>query len=217
MKTFKFTTLMLLLFSLIMSMHAQDNTVIPQRTPEQEAAKQTEKLQHELSLSTEQTKQIYEINLRYARERQISNTRSEAMERMKNKNNEIQRILSQEQNNRLQTKRYERTTQESSPTNRNQPAMSSGYRAPSMRLQSPDMNLRSTYQSTMPYQSGSQAPQTVRRSTQPSTSTPSTAPQAAPAARSTQAQPSQPATRSSSSGTTNSSNTRTQNSSGERR
>jgi len=211
MKTFKFLPLVLLFFILIMSIHAQDNTIAPQRTPEQEAAKQTEKLQHELNLSTDQAKQIYEINLRYARERQISNTRSEAMERMKNKNNEIQHILNQEQNNRLQTKRYERTTQESSPTNRNQPAMSSGYRDPSVRLQSSDMNMRSTYQSTMPMQSGSQAPQTVRRSTQTPTSNPTSAPQAAPSTRSTQAQPSQPATRSSSSGTTNSNTTRSQN------
>lgn len=223
MKTFKFIPFILLLFSLIMPLHAQDNTVTPQRTPEQEAAKQTEKLQQELNLSAEQAKQIYEINLRYARERQISNTRSEAMERMKNKNNEIQRILNPEQNNRLQSKRYERTTQESSPITRNQPAMSTGYRAPTEYRQAPtthmpstDMNMRSSYRSTMPQQNGSQTPQTVRRSTQPSVAPSSTPPQAAPAARSTQTQ-SQPATRSSSSGSTNSSNTRTQNSAAGRR
>jgi hypothetical protein len=221
MKTFKFISFSLLLFFLIMPLHAQDNTVAPQRTPEQEAAKQTEKLQQELNLSPEQTKQIYEINLRYARERQISNTRSEAMERMKNKNNEIQRVLNQEQNNRLQTKRYERTMQESSSPNRNQPSTPTGYRTPteyrqtpSMHLPASDMNLRSTYRSTMPSQSGSQAPQTVRRSTQ-QPSTPTSAPQAAPATRSTQTQ--QPATRSGSSGTTNSNNTRTQNSAEGRR
>jgi hypothetical protein len=215
MKMFKFARLVLLLFILTISLFAQDNAVVVlQRTPEQEAAKQTEKLQQELNLSTGQVKLVYEINLRYARERQISNTRSEAMERMKNKNNEIQRILSAEQNNRLQTKRYERTTQESLPINRNQPSNPSGFRAPSeyrqtqtVRVPSSDMNIRNTYRSTLPSQSGMQTPQTVRRSTQ--SPTPTSAPQAAPASRSTQAQP---ATRTGSTGTNNSS-TRTENSS----
>ena len=58
-------------------------------TPEQEAIKQTEKLQSELKLTDEQAKIVYEINLRYARERQLSNSRSQAMERIRNKNEEI--------------------------------------------------------------------------------------------------------------------------------
>lgn len=86
---------------------AQENANMPQRTPEQEATKQTERLQQELNLTPEQTKQLYEINLKYARERRISNTRSAAMERMKNKNADIQNILTPEQNSRLQYKREE--------------------------------------------------------------------------------------------------------------
>ena len=63
---------------------------VTDRTPEQEAIKQTEKLQSELKLTDEQAKIVYEINLRYARERQLSNSRSQAMERIRNKNEEIQ-------------------------------------------------------------------------------------------------------------------------------
>lgn len=93
---------------LSVSIYGQENAV-PMRTPEQEALKQTEKLQRELNLNQEQTKMIYEINLRYAKERQNSNTRSEAMERIKKKNNDLQKILTGEQYDKLQNKRYERS------------------------------------------------------------------------------------------------------------
>ena len=82
----------------------------PERTSDDEALQQTEKLQKELNLSTEQTKQIYEINLRYARLRQKSNTRSEAMERIKNKNAEIQLKLTEGQKTKLMNKQYERSS-----------------------------------------------------------------------------------------------------------
>ena len=94
---------------MVFPIYSQENSVVPKRTPEQEALKQTEMLQQELNLNQNQTNQVYEINLRYARERQISNKRSEALERMKNKNAEINQVLSPEQNDRLQSKRYERT------------------------------------------------------------------------------------------------------------
>jgi len=186
MKTLKIISLLLLLLTFATSMRSQENAVVPQRTPEQEAVKQTEKLQQELNLTSEQAKQVYEINLRYARERQISNTRSEAVERMKNKNAEIQSVLTQEQNERLQTKRYERTTNDAPIVTRNQPNTSSGFRAPTefrsnpiVRVPSSDMNFRSTYRSTTPT-SGTQMPQSVRRSNpttpQPSSSTPSATP-----------------------------------------
>ena len=74
---------------------------VTDRTPEQEAIKQTEKLQSELKLTDEQAKIVYEINLRYARERQLSNSRSQAMERIRNKNEEIQRVLSPQQYDEL--------------------------------------------------------------------------------------------------------------------
>ena len=91
------------------SAKAQETPVVMQRTPEQEAAKQTEKLQQELSLTQEQVRKVYEINLRYARARQVSNTRTEAMERMKNKNADLEKVLTADQNERLQSKRYERS------------------------------------------------------------------------------------------------------------
>ena len=94
MKFFKFVSIVLFLLTMILPIYSQENSVVPKRTPEQEAAKQTEKLQQELNLNQAQTNHIYEINLRYARERQISNKRSEALERMRNKNAEIKQVLS---------------------------------------------------------------------------------------------------------------------------
>jgi len=212
MKILKFLSFFLLFLTLALPLKSQDNSVVPQRTPEQEAVKQTEKLQQELNLTPEQTKQVYEINLRYARERQISNTRSEAVERMKNKNADIQKVLSAEQNERLQTKRYERTTIDATPgNNRSQQVVPSGFRAPgeyrsnpTVRVPSPDMNMRSTFrQSGPPPQTTTQQPQAVRRTTPPTTTQPQSNPAAAPAQRSTQPQQtSQPAPSRSSSGTT---------------
>lgn len=86
---------------------AAQSMSISDRTPEQEAAKQTEKLQKELNLTADQTNKIYEINLRYARARQQSGRRSDAMERIKNKDNEIKRQLSPNQYNQLTSKRME--------------------------------------------------------------------------------------------------------------
>jgi len=185
-------------------MQSQENSVVPQRTPEQEAAKQTEKLQQELGLTPEQIKQVYEINLKYARERQISNTRSEAVERMKNKNADIQRILTAEQSDRLQTKRYERSAVETASGSRNQPAGSSSFRAPAdyrsnptVRIPSNDMNMRgsSFRQSTPPVQQATPQSQAVRRSTlpaSPTTTQPQSSPSAAPALRNTPPQQSSP-------------------------
>ncbi|MFT3752716.1 MAG: hypothetical protein QM800_07510 [Paludibacter sp.] len=172
MKIQKTIISVLFLLNLALFVNGQDNSTIPQRTPEQEAAKQTEKLQQELNLTQDQAKQVYEINLRYARERQISNTRSEAVERMKNKNADIQRVLSVEQNDRLQTKRYERTSMDAPALRRNQPSVSLGFRAPSEFRTNPsartvpsnDMNLRSTYRQSVPAGNNNTAPQTVRRS-----------------------------------------------------
>jgi len=186
-------------------MQSQENSVVPQRTPEQEAAKQTEKLQQELGLTPEQTKQVYEINLKYARERQVSNTRSEAVERMKNKNADIQKILTAEQSDRLQTKRYERSAVETASGNRNQPVGSSGFRAPAdyrstptVRVPSNDMNMRSSSfrQSTLPAQQATPQSQAVRRSTLPTPTPtqqqPQSSPSAAPALRNTPPQQSSP-------------------------
>ncbi len=82
----------------------------PERTPEQEATKQTEAMQRELGLTQEQAVQIHEINLKYAKERQETDTRAEAMERMLHKNEDYKRILTKEQYQHLQSKRVERRT-----------------------------------------------------------------------------------------------------------
>ncbi len=157
------------------SLSAQENAVVLQRTPEQEASKQTDKLQQELNLNTDQAKQIYEINLRYARERQISNKRSEALERMKNKNAEIQQILSQEQNEKLQLKRYERTNTESVNGFHSQSVNPPSFRSntenrpssPTVRVMSGDAPVRSSFRPSTPTSQGqqnSQQPQAVKRS-----------------------------------------------------
>jgi hypothetical protein len=162
--------LLSLFLCLGLSIHSQDNVSVPQRTPEQEAVKQTEKIQQELNLTPDQIKQVYEINLRYARERQVSNTRSQAMERIKNKNIEMQRILTENQYNQLQNKRYERTSIENQNVNRNASnatgfRSSTDYRTNSaVRVISSDVNIRSSFRSGS--SSNSSTPQATRRSDQ---------------------------------------------------
>jgi hypothetical protein len=164
--------ILVLMLCLTLSVESQENTVLPERTPEQEAMKQTEKLQQELNLTSEQIKQLYEINLRYARERQVSNTRTEAMERIKNKNADIERILSVDQNNHLQSKRYERTNPESSSSVRYQSVIPSGFRSSSQyqptqssgRVITSDFTNRSAVRSSssQPNTSVQSSPQSVR-------------------------------------------------------
>jgi hypothetical protein len=173
MNTIKYIFFLLFVLTLTAPSFSQENSNTPQRTPEQEAVKQTDKLQQELNLTPEQAKQVYEINLKYARERQISNTRSQAMERMKNKNSEIQQVLNDEQNNKLQTKRYEHSTFENQQGNPNQiPANSSTFRSPANARSNPvfrvpaqsDMNLRNNYRATRPdFQTGTQQNQNQQR------------------------------------------------------
>ena len=107
---------------------SQDYDDSPRRSVDQEAESQTERLRQELDLTSGQARRVYQINLRYARERQVSNKRSEAMERMRNKNADLQRVLNEDQYNRLQNKRYERSTFELPAGDRNRPVNSSGYR-----------------------------------------------------------------------------------------
>ncbi|HEY5508922.1 MAG TPA: hypothetical protein VIK29_09635 [Paludibacter sp.] len=170
MKIFKNILFLLILTLLVSPIQGQNKAVLSDRTPEQEAIKQTEKLQHELNLSLDQTKQVYEINLRYARERQVSNTRSEAMERIKNKNAELQTVLNADQNSRLENKRYERTTVEIPNGNGIRPAISTSFRSsekyrpnsPTQTL-STDLTPSSGSRSINP-QSNPQSPQSIKRS-----------------------------------------------------
>ena len=89
---------------------AQDSRDMPTRTPEQEAARQTEMLRQALNLNEAQERLVYRINLHYARERQASNSRAEAMERVKRKNADLRKVLTDEQYERLQNKHYERSS-----------------------------------------------------------------------------------------------------------
>lgn len=119
-----FAFYILLNFGLVV---AQENTNTPERTPEQEAARQTEKMQQELNLTTEQTQQVHEINLKYARERQVSNSRTEALQRIKNKEQDLRRVLKPDQYNELQNKQYERSTPNPA-IRRTSPANSNSFR-----------------------------------------------------------------------------------------
>lgn len=100
----RYIVLVFLAIGLPIFVNAQ-GTSVTDRTPEQEAAKQTEKMQKELNLTPEQAKDVYDINLKYARERKQSNKRSDAVSRIKKKNEEISKILNARQNNELKTKR----------------------------------------------------------------------------------------------------------------
>lgn len=221
MKTLRFLSFILLLFTLALPLYSQESAVVPQRTPEQEAARQTEKLQKELNLTSEQTKRVYEINLRYARERQISNTRNEAIERMKNKNADIQRVLNYQQNERLQSKWIERTSISPSSVNRTQSNVPATFRSSTeyrsnvgSRVASPDVNRQMTVRRSQGFteQGGAQSPQTVRRGSSQIITRPSVS---VPSVRSEQSQQTAPANRTSS--YSGSSSTRSESTSGSRR
>ena len=127
MRILKTIFLTLLVSILTIQTYSQDNNSTPERTPEQEAVKQTEKLQNELRLSSQQAKQVHEINLKYARERQNSNSRSEALQRLKKKYDDLKKVLSIDQYSRLQNKQYERSSFQSSESSRaGTPAIRSG-------------------------------------------------------------------------------------------
>lgn len=105
-------------FRLSANINTQENATAPSRSPEQEAALQTQKMQQELDLNQEQIQAIYDINLKHARERQVSKSRSEALERVKNKDAEMREVLTRDQYIRLQDKRYERYPSSSTQYNR---------------------------------------------------------------------------------------------------
>ncbi|MDP4238401.1 MAG: hypothetical protein Q8904_02885 [Bacteroidota bacterium] len=180
MKFFNLFLTLFFLIRLVFPIYGQENTVVLKRTPEQEATKQTERLQQELNLDQVQANQIYEINLRYARERQVSNRRSEALERTKNKNAEIKQVLSQEQNERLQSKRFERTYIEKNTLNSSQSINPSGFMPSSgtrsnqsVRIQnSTNLNARNSYRPVNPnFQTGKGLDHSTRRSTSITTRT----------------------------------------------
>ena len=80
-----------------MLLQAQHNCH-PQRTAEDIARKQTEMLVRELSIQDSIIRDtLYHLHLKFARKREISNTRAEAMQYMQEANAELQTILTPEQ------------------------------------------------------------------------------------------------------------------------
>lgn len=70
----------------------------PRRTAEDIARKQTEMLVRELSIQDSIIRNtLYHLHLKFARKREISNTRAEAMQYMQEANAELQTILTPEQ------------------------------------------------------------------------------------------------------------------------
>lgn len=75
-------------------MLAQEQTVRPQRTPEEEASKQTERLVRELGIKDSvRIDTIYKMHLKYAQIRQKGLSRAENMERMQSIYNELKLLL----------------------------------------------------------------------------------------------------------------------------
>ena len=75
-------------------MLAQEQQVRPQRTPEEEASKQTERLVRELGIKDSvRIDTIYRMHLKYARIRQKGLTRAENMDRMQSIYNELKQLL----------------------------------------------------------------------------------------------------------------------------
>ncbi len=146
MKQLKFILVVCGSFILTLHSFCQDNTV----TPEYEATRQTEKLQQELNLSPEQLKLVYEINLRYARARQNSTSRSESMERIKKKDEDMEKVLTPEQMNKLRNKRYERSVYNPSQRSNYRPTegTSRSNVSPSRRTSGSQMKVRDTNQNS---------------------------------------------------------------------
>ncbi|MBO5960697.1 MAG: hypothetical protein J6P99_02490 [Paludibacteraceae bacterium] len=87
-----FYTVLFLLFAMVAMSQKKAST--PQRTPQQEAAKQTEMLARILPDLTEQQKRVlYDINLKYIKERQEQAERTATIERIKRKHLDYQAVL----------------------------------------------------------------------------------------------------------------------------
>ena len=120
---------------------AQESSTTPVRTPEQEALVQTERMQKELNLNREQVQLIYEINLRHARERTVASSRSQALERIRVKDSEMQEVLHRDQYEKLRQMRTDRQ-QVDVPGNRDintsartaRPVTPSGAGSPTLRV-----------------------------------------------------------------------------------
>ncbi len=118
----QFRVLYIVVFSLmfVFASKAQDsNTNI--QSAEIEASKQTEHLNKQLNLTQEQSSKVYEINLKYAQKRQESLKRSDAVEIIKMKNEEIEKVLQANQVSALRNMRQ--NYQSANPQNETQTQM----------------------------------------------------------------------------------------------
>lgn len=89
--------LLILFLAISFAAFAQNDVCRPSRTPEEEAQKQTQMLQRELSLTEQQCDTVYRIHLKYAIMRQVSNTRAESLERMNAMTAELLNIMTKAQ------------------------------------------------------------------------------------------------------------------------
>jgi hypothetical protein len=159
----RFLLNIIFILSFCVNIFAQEAAKVPERSAEQEATVQTEKLQKELDLDEKQTQEVYEINLRYARERQKSNTRTEAVERIKNKEDDMRKVLTDDQFQHLQDKRSEVSTSRSGSTP-TPPPTSTGLRQNEQQKPEVSTQRRTTQQRT-PEESRQQGTSTSEQST----------------------------------------------------
>lgn len=213
MRTLQLIFILIAFSPLYANQLAQEQATTPTRTPEQVAAMQTQKMQQELDLSQEQAQTVYEINLRHARQRQVSNSRTQAVERIKNKDDEIKKVLTPDQYTRLQDKRYERYPSGSTTLKHNLPNT-----RPLQQRTNPAERRTPETQQRQSVRSSSQ--RSIRQDTPTQTRSPITSPDRStrtPSVRTTPVNPrstnaARPATPSRNSNTPNSSNSRQQSS-----
>lgn len=113
----RIVNIFIFLFLFIGISKAQDNYVDKQQF-EIEAAKQTDFLRRQLNLTDVQTEKVYEINLRYAQKRQKSIKRSDAVDLIKAKNEEIELVLQNNQKEQLRNVRHSFQTSENQESTR---------------------------------------------------------------------------------------------------
>jgi hypothetical protein len=106
-----FAIIIILIFNTLQVFGQMEGNVdVVVRSPEVEALRQTERMKNDLNLTPTQEKLVYNINLKYEKERQQSTDRREALERIKNKNEELRTVLTEQQYAQLQSKRYNHAT-----------------------------------------------------------------------------------------------------------
>ncbi len=94
--------------SLLLSAQAPAGMPVPKRSPEQVAAKQTERMVRELGISDSiQRQKLYDFHLKYALSRPDTLTRRIRLERMQAMTDELEHLLTKEQFNAFMDKQLE--------------------------------------------------------------------------------------------------------------